>query len=212
MREQLAIDMPTRCSWLRKNAKEKAKPIDKAIEFQLEFRAWIITFCALPLLFVSLSLSLFVAVHLRLDVPEQMLLHTGVLTVCFDNAYCVLCRCGNSSVHTNNTYTHTHTAKGLVQFWQLCCEFLFCFGFNCHYTHAYTHRHRRALTHAHFSMRIANICIVKFSCCTKCIFTQDFSQLQLQFWLLLFQFLCLLVLRPYSFRWPTRCEWVLVSK
>lgn len=161
---------------------------------------------------LPLSLFLFLTVHLRLDVPEQMLLHTGVLAVCFDNAYCVLCRCGNSSVHTNNTYTgaHSHTAKGLVQFWQLCCQFLFCFGFNCHYTHTHTptrtQRLRRALTHAHFSMRIANICIVKFSCCTKCIFTQDFSQLQLQFWLLLFQFLCLLVLLLYSFRWPTRCE------
>lgn len=124
MREQLAIDMPTRCSWLRKNAKEKAKPIDKAIEFQLAFRTWIITFCALPLLFVSLSLSLFVAVHLRLDVPEQMLLHTGVLTVCFDNAYCVLCRCGNSSVHTNNTYTHT-LPKDLCSFGN--CVASFCF-------------------------------------------------------------------------------------
>lgn len=134
-----------------------------------------------------LSLSLFLAVHLRLDLPEQMLLHTCVLAVCFDNAYCVLCRCGNSSVHTNNAHTHTHghthrLPKDLFSFGN--CVASFCFvlvSIVTTHTHTRTQRHGRALTHADFSMRIANICIVKFSCCTKCIFTQDFSQLQLQF-------------------------------
>lgn len=117
---------------------------------------------------------------------------------------------------TTHTQGHTHTLpKDLCSFGN--CVASFCFVLvSIVTTHTHTptrtQRLRRALTHAHFSMRIANICIVKFSCCTKCIFTQDFSQLQLQFWLLLFQFLCLLVLRLYSFRWPTRCEWVLVSK
>lgn len=134
VREQLAIDMPTRCSWLRNNAIEKAKPMENLSNFSLRLGLEVSLFTRC-LFCLSLSFSPFLAVHLRLDLPEQMLLHTGVLAVCFDNAYCVLCRCGNSSVHTNNAHTHTHghthtLPKDLCSFGN--CVASFCFGFNCH--------------------------------------------------------------------------------